>query len=78
VTASQISDVISRSGGENLQDLLVFDVYRGKGVDSGRKSVALGLILQDYSRTLTDKDVEEIIEPVLQGLQKELNATLRE
>ncbi|MEL7298005.1 MAG: phenylalanine--tRNA ligase subunit beta, partial [Pseudomonadota bacterium] len=42
-----------------LQDVIVFDVYQGKGIEPGLKSVALGLILLDSSRTLTDEDSEE-------------------
>ena len=43
-----------------LSDVRIFDVYRGPGVEAGRKSVALGLIFQDISRTLTDEDVERV------------------
>lgn len=78
VTAGAIARTIENVAGELLQDLRVFDVYRGKGVDSGRKSVALGLTLQDSSRTLNDTEVTDIIEKVVATLGKELGATLRE
>ncbi len=78
VSAARIAEVVRQAAGERLQDLLLFDVYQGEGIDSGRKSIALGLILQDYSRTLTDRDVEDTITPVLQALRDELDATLRE
>ncbi len=61
-----------------LRDLRVFDIYRGKGVDSGRKSVALGLILQETSRTLTDQDADQIVAAVKERLRRELNATIRD
>lgn len=61
-----------------LKEIRVFDVYIGKGVDSGRKSVALGLILQDSSRTLTDQDVDAAMASVVTELEKQLGATLRE
>ena len=61
-----------------LKEIRIFDVYKGKGVDSGRKSVALGLILQDSSRTLTDQDVDAAMADVMSELQKQLGATLRE
>lgn len=78
VTALALSQRIKAVAGELLQDLRVFDVYRGKGVDSGRKSVALGLTLQDSSRTLNDTEVTEIIEKVVTALRNELGAALRE
>jgi phenylalanyl-tRNA synthetase beta chain len=61
-----------------LRDLRVFDIYRGKGVDSGRKSVALGLIFQETSRTLTDHDADQIVAAVADRLRRELNATIRD
>ena len=61
-----------------LRDVHVFDIYTGKGVDSGRKSVALGLILQDFSRTLTDLEVEAEIDAVVATLKHNFAATLRE
>jgi len=61
-----------------LRDLRVFDIYRGKGVDSGRKSVALGLIFQESSRTLTDHDADQIVAAVVERLRRELNATIRD
>lgn len=78
VTAQAIAASIKASIGELLHELRVFDVYRGKGVDSGRKSVALGLTLQDSSRTLNDTEVTEIIEKVVLNLGTELGASLRE
>lgn len=46
-----------------LRDLLLFDVYRGNGVDGGCKSFAIGLIFQDDSRTLSDADVDRWLPP---------------
>jgi phenylalanyl-tRNA synthetase beta chain len=53
-------------------------VYRGPGVEAGRKSVALGLIFQDISRTLTDEDVERLIASIVADLRESLNARIRE
>jgi len=61
-----------------LSELLVFDVYRGPGIESGRKSVALGLILQDSSRTLTDVDADAVVTAVVARLRDELSATIRD
>ncbi|MGA2396724.1 MAG: phenylalanine--tRNA ligase subunit beta [Steroidobacteraceae bacterium] len=61
-----------------LSDLRVFDVYRGPGIDFGRKSIALGLILQDSSRTLTDVDADAVVTAVVARLRDVLSATIRD
>jgi phenylalanyl-tRNA synthetase beta chain len=61
-----------------LSELRVFDVYRGPGVDLGRKSIALGLILQDSSRTLTDVDADAVVASVVTRLRDVLSATIRD
>ena len=61
-----------------LSELRVFDVYRGPGVESGRKSIALGLILQDSSRTLTDVDADAVVTSVVARLRDGLSATIRD
>jgi phenylalanyl-tRNA synthetase beta chain len=61
-----------------LSELRVFDVYRGPGIESGRKSVALGLILQDSSRTLTDVDADAVVASVVTRLRDVLSATIRD
>jgi len=63
---------------EILQEVIVFDVYTGMEVRNNRKSVALGLILQDFSRTLIDREVENFVKKVLDQLKKQYNAILRE
>jgi phenylalanyl-tRNA synthetase beta chain len=69
---------VRRAAGELLQELVLFDVYQGKGIETGRKSIAFGLILQDSSRTLTDKDTEALVERVIRRLGDDYGATLRE
>jgi len=78
ISSSLLSQAVRDSAGELLKDLLVFDVYSGKGVESGRKSIAFGLILQDSSRTLTETDVDAVTSAVIRQLQTQFGATLRE
>jgi phenylalanyl-tRNA synthetase beta chain len=75
--AAELQRVIAEAAGELLQELVFFDVYQGKGVETGRKSIAFGLILQDYSRTLTEQDIESIVARVTGRLGDEFGATLR-
>jgi phenylalanyl-tRNA synthetase beta chain len=75
--AQAVLDCIRSSAGKLLSDLELFDEYRGEGIDSGRKSLTLGLILQDSSRTLKEEVVETLIGKVLTALQTDLGAELR-
>lgn len=78
ISAEEVTKCVQNSAGELLKDLTLFDVYRGKGIDSGRKSLALGLTLGTSSRTLKEEDVEAVIEGVVSTLHNNLGATLRE
>jgi len=78
VSVQSLIDCIRSIKSDILQDVFVFDVYTGKEVISSSKSVALGLILQDFSRTLVDEDVEKLIDKVLTQLKDKYNAVLRE
>ena len=78
VSAQQLKDCITAASGEYLANLQLFDVYCGEGVESGRKSLALGLTFRDHSRTLKDEDVDTLVFSILEKLNDELDATLRE
>jgi phenylalanyl-tRNA synthetase beta chain len=64
--------------GKTLQDIRVFDIYTGEGIENGLKSIALGLILQETSRTLTESDIEQISTAVVAHLSAKFNASIRE
>jgi phenylalanyl-tRNA synthetase beta chain len=78
VPVQALLDTIRRSAGELLTGLVVFDIYRGRGIDEGFKSVATGLNLQDISRTLTDDDTDAVVARVVRDLEGEHNATIRD
>lgn len=78
VAAGDIVERVRAAAGPMLQSLSLFDIYQGKGIDSGKKSLALGLTLQDFSRTLTDAETDLLIQKVLQELREGFGATLRE
>ncbi|HSD95801.1 MAG TPA: phenylalanine--tRNA ligase subunit beta, partial [Sulfuricaulis sp.] len=61
IPAQSVLDCIQKTAGSLLVNLELFDEYRGKGIDSGRKSLALGLTLQHSSRTLNEVDVEQVM-----------------
>lgn len=74
----QIRQTIRESVPEILREILIFDVYTGEKVDSGRKSLALGLILQESSHTLTDENVERVMAQIVAALVERYNAQLRD
>jgi phenylalanyl-tRNA synthetase beta chain len=78
VTLSTLAERVTLVASSLLRDLRIFDVYRGPGLEKGRKSVAFGLIFQDISRTLTDDDVERLMASVVADLRETLNARIRE
>ncbi|MCP5427838.1 MAG: phenylalanine--tRNA ligase subunit beta [Chromatiaceae bacterium] len=77
VRFSELRDTIRKAAPGILKDLTLFDVYMGERIDSGLKSLALGLILQETSHTLTDTEVEGVMDRILLTLKQELNAQLR-
>jgi phenylalanyl-tRNA synthetase beta chain len=72
-----LRDSVKAVAGPSLQDLVLFDRYAGKGVETGFKSLAMGLILQDESRTLTDRDVDAVVADVIAALQRDHGAVIR-
>ncbi len=78
IPVSDILSVINESSSDLLKETQLFDIYQGKGVAEGRKSVAFGLILQEFSRTLTDQEVDSEIEGIVSTLNQQFAATLRE
>jgi phenylalanyl-tRNA synthetase beta chain len=78
VSFEAIRNAIRETAGKIAKDISPFDVYTGDNIDSGRKSVALGLILQEKSHTLTDLEVDEVIKSVLDRLSDDFDAKLRD
>jgi phenylalanyl-tRNA synthetase beta chain len=78
VPLAVLQENVTVSASGLLSELRVFDVYRGPGIETGRKSIALGLILQDSSRTLTDVDADAVVTAVIARLRDELSATIRD
>ena len=77
VTIAQLEKVIMEQGGSILESVSLFDVYRGKQIADGMKSVAFALVYRDPDRTLTDEEVREKQEKVIAGLESEFCAELR-
>jgi phenylalanyl-tRNA synthetase beta chain len=77
VSWSQVEQAVRSALGTVLAELRLFDRYSGKGVEAGRKSLAMGLILQDASRTLTDDDADRCVRSAVSALEAACEAKLR-
>ncbi|TVP12748.1 phenylalanine--tRNA ligase subunit beta [Shewanella sp. KCT] len=78
VSAGNVVNLIRKVGENQLVGLNLFDVYQGKGVEPGKKSLAIALTLQDNARTLEEKEIAEMVEKVVSELKTEFNALLRD
>ena len=76
LAAEKVEKAVRQQAGSLLVDLSLFDVYRGKGVPDGSRSLAYRLRLQAPDRTLADADVAQVREKIVAGVAK-LGATLR-
>jgi len=76
--ADRLLGVIRQRGGRLLEKAELFDVYRGKQVPEGKKSVAFGLTFRSGEKTLTDEDAQKVMTKILKGLADECGAALRD
>lgn len=77
VPAAEVLATIRASAGELLRDVRLFDVYTGEGIPAGKKSLAYALTYQSAERTLTDQEVEQAQQSVINALSDRLGAALR-
>jgi phenylalanyl-tRNA synthetase beta chain len=77
VSARQVLEVAGAAAGPHLRDLQLFDVYQGQGIDSGKKSLALGLLFQASSSTLKEEEVEHQMSVIVAALACEVGGVLR-
>ncbi len=77
VSWAAVEATLKAAAGPLLRGVQLFDRYTGPGVEPGQKSLAMGLILQDNSRTLTDREVDEAIAGVVDAITREHGARIR-
>ena len=78
VSAADLVAAVESAAPDLIQSVKIFDVYKGPGIEAGLKSIALGLILQETSRTLTDDDADAAKSAAVRKLQQEFAAVLRD
>ena len=77
VTVGALEESIRRGAKGLLKDVSLFDIYRGPGVDIGKKSVAFNLVLRADDRSLTGEEADEDVQSILAALKADHNAVLR-
>ncbi|MFK7893033.1 MAG: phenylalanine--tRNA ligase subunit beta [Granulosicoccus sp.] len=77
VSYRNLRETVIAAGPASLREVHLFDVYRGDNIEKGKKSMALGLILQDFSRTLEDKDIDKIVAELVDAAANAHGAVLR-
>ena len=77
VVASELEEAIRKGARGLLKEVSLFDVYRGKGVDEGKKSVAFNLVLRADDRSLTSEEADEDVKSILETLKADCDAVLR-
>jgi phenylalanyl-tRNA synthetase beta chain len=78
ICAADLVRTVAASAPALISEVRVFDVFKGSGIEAGLKSVALGLILQETSRTLTDVDADAVLAAAVRELQDKFGAELRD
>ena len=77
ISAAEIERTIARNGGKFFTGVTLFDVYQGKQIAAGKKSMAFSIQFQSNDRTLTDAEADEGFQQILEAVQKEFDAELR-
>jgi phenylalanyl-tRNA synthetase beta chain len=78
ISADELISAVASSAPDLISSVRIFDIYKGPGIEAGLKSVALGLILQETSRTLTDEDADAAMTAAVQKLEDKFAAELRD
>lgn len=77
VTFTSLRQAATKAEKKLLSSVMLFDVYEGDKLPSGKKSYALGFILEDATRTLTDKDIEKTMDNIARSLKENCSAEIR-
>ncbi|MGI9238551.1 MAG: phenylalanine--tRNA ligase subunit beta [Woeseiaceae bacterium] len=78
VSSSELVAEVASTDPSLIKDVRIFDIYKGPGIEAGRKSVAIGLILQETSRTLTDEDADVVMAAAIGKIRSKFDAELRD
>ena len=74
---AKIEETVRQAERKLLRDIELFDVYEGKNLPAGKKSYAITMTLQDFEKTLQDKQIDNSMNRIIEALKKNLGAELR-
>ena len=77
ILVQDIENIIKNKGGKILEEIKLFDVYRGKQIPEGKKSVAYSIVYRDNKKTLRDEEVNKVHNKIIRTLENNLGAHLR-
>jgi phenylalanyl-tRNA synthetase beta chain len=77
VTFAQIKDLVLATEKKLVKELIAFDVYEGKNIPEGKKAYALGFILLDVTKTLTDEDIDKTMNKLMSAFEQKMGALIR-
>ncbi|MEQ9415451.1 MAG: phenylalanine--tRNA ligase subunit beta, partial [Cyclobacteriaceae bacterium] len=77
VTFAEIKDLVLATEKKLIKELIAFDVYEGKNIPEGKKAYALGFILLDASKTLTDEEIDKTMNKLMSAFEQKMGALIR-
>ena len=76
-SAEKLAKIAKLTNKDLIKDVLIFDIYKGKNIPDGKKSIAIKVIIQPKLDTLTDEDLEKISSDLINVIDKKLSGSLR-
>ena len=77
VEVGQIEKIVTKQAKKLLESIQLFDIYRNEKLGENKKSVAYSLIFRDKNKTLSDEEINQVMESIISELEKQLGANLR-
>lgn len=78
VEAGRVEEIIARCGKSLIEEIKLFDIYKGKQIPEGKKSMAYSVVFRAADRTLEEQEVSRVMDKILTQLKDKLHVTLRE
>jgi phenylalanyl-tRNA synthetase beta chain len=77
ITAGQVEEIIRNKGGKLIEEVKLFDIYRGSQIEEGYKSMAYSIVYRSDEKTLSEEDISKVHNKIVNSLINQVGATLR-
>lgn len=77
ISSQELETAIKKAGGSLLTKIQLFDIYKGENIEQGKKSLAYSLTFEDKNKTLTDEEINNLLQKIIETLESKLGAILR-